>query len=235
MRSFGQLLEDTRNEFLGLEYHDQLNPKLWNPDETLKSGIKEKLIPLAYRWLEFARLPKDAVLDITLVGGNANRNFSSLSDIDLHILVDPDKLPIKDPDMMHEYVMAKKNEWASLHPEIKLFGYPVEIYAQSIRESTPKEQGVYSLTNNQWKIRPNNLHIDYNERYDLVAGVKEFVDQINNVSDLETARELKMQLRDMRSQSLKYGSEFSRGNLIFKALRNRGDLERLSNWIKAHE
>ncbi|AGS81163.1 hypothetical protein [Caulobacter phage Cr30] len=235
MRKFSQLLEDTRNEFLKLEYHDQLSPKLWNSDQTLKEGIKERLIPLAISWMRFAKLPLESIVDITLTGGISNFNWTSLSDIDLHILVDFDKIPITDHEFLHEYIMGKKNEWSHEHDDITVEGFPVEIYAQDIRETTPREQGVYSLTNDQWNVKPKNLHIDYNERFDLVAGVKEFADQIRNVSDLATAKQLKQQIKDMRSQSLKYGSEFSRGNLIFKALRNRGDLLKLKNWIKEHE
>lgn len=223
------------NKFLGIEYHDTLNPKLWTKDERFRNQYKPELIRLAHRWMQFARLPEKAIRDITLVGGNCNYNYAKSSDLDLHILVDFSEMPFRDPDIMHEYIMGKKNEWSKFHPDCQIAGYPVEIYAQSLDEVTPRNQGVWSLTHDQWKIRPTNLHLDFAARDDLVAAVKGFMSQIDNMNDLETARQLKDQIKQMRSDSLRFGHEFANGTLIFKSLRNRGYLEKLSDWIKEHE
>ena len=42
---------------ISLEYHDELNPKLWDGDK-LKPEIREKLLKFGDAWAEFAKLDK---------------------------------------------------------------------------------------------------------------------------------------------------------------------------------
>ena len=77
---------------LTLEYHETLNPKLWD-GQTLKSEVAKKLLMIAQTWAGFAKIPVKAISDIIVVGGNANYNYTPFSDIDLHVVVDIEKLP----------------------------------------------------------------------------------------------------------------------------------------------
>lgn len=235
MRKFQELLVESRNNILKLEYHSGLSKKIWK-DDTLRPELKQPLIRLAHEWMEFAKLPMDSITDITLTGGISNYNYTSLSDIDLHIIVDPKKLPFNDMEFAHEYIMDKKGEWSHTH-DSKLAGFPVEIYAQ--QEGEPfNAGGVYSILNDRWIRHPVNLKLDFSNRDDLVFRVKDLSQEIADLEDrddLETAIQLKQQIRDLRAGALRDGDEFTDGNLIFKALRNRGDLERLSKFISAHE
>ena len=72
---------------LTLQYHKELNPKLWKSN-ILDTEVAQKLLKIADLWSEFSKIPKHAIRDILLVGGNANFNYTSYSDIDLHILID---------------------------------------------------------------------------------------------------------------------------------------------------
>ena len=84
-----------------LELHKDLNPKLWRctplskdicPPGKLDQEIKNKLISLAYYWAEYAKLDKNIIKDIILTGGNANYNYTDSSDLDVHLLIDKDKI-----------------------------------------------------------------------------------------------------------------------------------------------
>jgi hypothetical protein len=71
-----------------LPYHDELNPKLFDKDK-LKPNIRKILLDCAEKFrLGCKIIPKFKVLDILMTGGNANYNYSDISDIDVHILVD---------------------------------------------------------------------------------------------------------------------------------------------------
>ena len=78
---------------LSLQYHDELNPKLWDKND-LKEDVRQKLLEIAKKWQEFAKIPDSAVHDIVITGGNVNRNYTDLSDIDVHFLIDNKPIPI---------------------------------------------------------------------------------------------------------------------------------------------
>lgn len=222
---------------LSLEYHDELNQKLWDGEE-LRPEVQEKLMVIANKWKEFARIPDDAVHDIVITGGNVNRNYTVLSDIDIHFLIDTYRLPISDPEMLQDYMKAKKDIWAKNH-DIKIKGYPIELYAQDVNKETPVSQGIYSILNKQWVIKPENLHLNFENDFGLKSKVKEIMRQIDNVVDhnesIETAKEVKKKITDMRGVSIQRSGEFAIENLVFKELRNRGYLQKITDYIKNNE
>ena len=91
------LLEKQVNAF----YHDELNPKFWTK-KVSKDGKKEKWIldPIIRKKLlkiaeEFYGkfddvIGKKPIVDIQLTGSLANYNYTDLSDLDLHVLIDFD-------------------------------------------------------------------------------------------------------------------------------------------------
>jgi hypothetical protein len=58
---------------------------------------------------------------------------------------------------------------------------------------------------------------------------------IKNKMDSTAFHNLKEKLREMRGAAIKKGGEFSFENLVFKELRNRGYLEKMSNYEKAQQ
>ena len=78
-----------------IQYHDTLNPKLWE-NNLLKSEIKDKLIKIYKTFvdkLQEDEIPVD-VVDVLLLGSNASYNYTDNSDIDLHIVVDFNDIPL---------------------------------------------------------------------------------------------------------------------------------------------
>jgi hypothetical protein len=222
---------------LSLQYHEDLNPKLWEGND-LKKDVREKLLEIAKKWQEYARIPDSAVHDIVITGGNVNRNYTDLSDIDVHFLIDVKQIPIKDPELLADFMRAKKDLWAKNH-DIKVKGYPIELYAQDVNQETPASQGVFSILNNQWVVESENLHLNFDNDFSLRAKVREQMRKIDSVIDnnesLETAKEVKQKITGLRGESIKKSGEFAIPNLIFKSLRNNGYLQKISDYISERE
>jgi hypothetical protein len=221
---------------LRLQYHDTLNPKLWN-DFELNSQVRSKLLQFAEVWREYAKIPKNAVREVILLGGNANYNYTDMSDLDVHVVVDK-SLIAKDNPLLDDYLQDKKVMWTMAH-NISILGYAIEPYAQDISVEYPKNQGVFSLTNNEWIAKPEFVGDDMLKDPYLKKKVKFYMDTIDNMiknkMDSTSFHNLKEKLREMRGAAIKKGGEFSFENLVFKELRNHGYLQKMSDYEKAQQ
>ncbi|NDB57688.1 hypothetical protein EB001_04510 [bacterium] len=221
---------------LQLQYHKELNPKLWN-DFELKPEVRTKLLQFAEVWREYAKIPKSAVKEVIMLGGNANYNYTDKSDIDVHLVVDK-SLIAKDNPLLDDYLQDKKQMWTMSH-QISILGYGLEPYAQDISVAYPKEQGVYSLTNNEWIAKPEFVGDSMLKDPYLKKKVKFYMkmidDMIKGHVDLDSVKHFKEKLRDMRGAAIKKGGEFSFENLVFKELRNQGYLDKLSAYQKTEQ
>jgi len=220
---------------LTLQYHNELNPKFWE-NNSIKPEVRSKLLQIADVWTKFANIPSDAVEDLLVVGGNANFNYTPYSDVDLHILVDKNKIA-DCPEILDDYLKDKKYIWAQTH-DIQLYGHDVEIYAQDISEPTPADQGSYSLLANSWLKEPHHEQVDLNAP-ELQLKIQNYIQKIENLissnaSD-ESFQKFKEKMRNMRSAGLKKSGEFSLENLTFKELRNLGYFEKINNYMKSKQ
>jgi hypothetical protein len=228
-KGFKQYVKES-NE-LTLQYHAELNPKLWENGK-LKEDVRNKLLQIADVWSKFAKIPAEAIEDIIFVGGNANYNYTDFSDIDLHILVDKDKIA-DCPEILDEYLKDKKQLWAQSH-DIKIYDHDVELYAQDIDESTPSNQGSYSIVHDDWVNEPKQEEVNLDDP-EIRMKVLDFIHKIENLissnaSD-ESFEKMKKKFREMRSAGLKKSGEFSVENLIFKELRNLGYFDKINTYI----
>ena len=218
---------------LTLRYRDKLNPKFWVIDG-IKTEVREALLRIADEWAEFANIPKSAIKDILLVGGNANYNYTKFSDLDLHLLVDKREIA-NCPDLIDDYLKDKKQLWALTH-KIKIYGHDVELYAQDIRESTPSDQGVFSLKRSMWVRKPVHKQVDLSDP-SISKKVNHYMEKIdflidNRADDRDAFMKLKEKFREMRSSSIQKGGEFAVENLVFKELRNRGYLDKMTEHLR---
>jgi hypothetical protein len=221
---------------LQLQYHKELNPKLWN-DFVLKPEVRAKLLQFGEVWRQFAKIPKEAVKEVIMLGGNANYNYTDMSDIDVHLVVDKSAIA-KDNPLLDDYLQDKKQMWTMSH-KITILGYGLEPYAQDESVEYPKNQGVYSLTNNEWIAKPEFIGDEFLKDPYLKKKVKFYMkmidDMIDNHVDLDSVKHFKEKLRDMRGAAIKKGGEFSFENLVFKELRNQGYLDKLSAYQRTNQ
>lgn len=229
------------NKFLlektSLAYHDKLNEKIWD-DDKLRPEVRKVLLSIADKWREFASIPKNAVKEVQLTGGNANYNYTDLSDLDVHLVTDFSKLSVG-KDFVDDYLFDKKAMWADSH-NIKVRGYPVELYAQPLSEKPHVGQGVYSLSADKWIQKPDFLSLDFSKDKHLENKTDYFMKRIDKLidshtDDLNVLKKVKDRIHGMRGAGIQKAGEFSFENLVYKELRNKGYLDKLSNYIKSIE
>jgi hypothetical protein len=232
-KTFKEHLEEASS--LTLQYHNELNQKLWDKD-MLKQEVRDKLLQIGKTWAEFAQIPEEAIVDIIMVGGNANFNYTDYSDIDVHILINKEKMP-DCPDLLDDYLKDKKQLWSQIH-DITVYGHDVELYAQGKDDPTPTGQGVFSLVNNDWVQQPKQEKVDLEDPL-IKSKVDYFTQKIDNLissnAEDESFEKMKDKIKNMRNSSLKKSGENSIENLIFKELRNLGYLDKMNNYIKSRE
>jgi len=216
--------------------HQELNPKLWDVDNNLKPEIREKIIQIVKEFYKFLEIDIP-IKKIQLVGSNANYNWSSKSDVDIHLFFDFDDLG-KNHEFVENFFLAKKSLWNLSH-NIKLKGFPVELYCNSIKDNV-HSAGVYDLWNNKWASEPSIEHfsIDKNALQVKTAGIINAIESLedNNKLSSEEKHDQSLKLRErikkMRQSGLENGGEFSIENLSFKYLRNNNYIEKLHTIIQ---
>jgi len=225
--------------------HQNLNKALWT-DDKLNPEVKERLLEIAQQFINKTQGADAEIKDITFTGSLANYNYSMLSDIDLHILIDFKELN-DDIDLVKDYFNAVKALWNYLH-DIKIKGYEVEVYVQDAGLMGPPElsqareehisSGVYSLLKNEWLKIPlkNKDEIDDES---IIKKADSLSDQIDRALELmekekykeayDRAMRLRNKIKKFRKAGLESGGEYSVENLAFKTLRNNGYLGKLSH------
>jgi len=200
-----------------------LNSKLWN-DKKLKPEVSKKLLEIALKFVEFLKLdfePKD----IIFTGSMASDAWTPQSDIDLHVVFG---VPQEDIGFIHEYFMAKKAVWNNTY-KIKIYGYPVELYAQDEKEQH-SSLGVYSVLNDQWIKEPKeeNNQVDEKAVENKTKHLMVEIDAAIEKQDVECLRKISEKIRVMRTAGLHENGEYSVENQTFKKLRRNGYMEKLS-------
>lgn len=218
---------------LTLKSSEKLNPSFWDDKQRIKPDVWRALMRIANEWADFANIPKSAIKDIILTGGNANYNYTKFSDLDLHLMVDKDA--IKCDGLLDDYLQSKKQLWALTH-DITVKGQPVELYAQDYTDPFKKGQGIYSLEDHKWLQQPTPYKIDRSHP-EVVRKVKEWMDIIDNLidsksDDKEAFRNIKNRLKGMRAGAIEKGGEYAPENLVFKELRNRGYLDKMTKYLR---
>ena len=219
-----------------LQYHDTLNPDLFNDKKKLDPEVWQTLNKISKEWASFANIPAASIKDVIVVGGNANYNYTKHSDIDLHLVVD--KKGIKCQGLIDDYLQSKKQLWALTH-DITVKGQPVELYAQDYRDPFREGQGVYSLKSNRWLQEPERVKFN-SKSPEVVNKVKDISFQINSLidsksDDIDAFKQIKRRLKIMRSTAIEKGGEYAPENLAFKELRNRGTLDRMNTYMRQLE
>ena len=81
-----------KSDLFDLSIKEELSQALWD-DEKLKPLVRDRLLKIASDFIEYLEvLDEDSIEDIRLTGSLANYNYTSYSDIDLHVIVDFNKL-----------------------------------------------------------------------------------------------------------------------------------------------
>ena len=220
----------------------ELAPKIWDGDK-LNSRVRLKLLDIADDFWETTDIGWVKPKGIVLMGSICNYNWSKSSDIDLHLQVDFSEVDEK-KDFVQEYFNGKKNEWNEEHSNLKIFGFPVEVYVEDIDADT-NSGGIYDLEENDWIKKPSKdgiKPIGLN-KYSIKDKSAEIMTDIDDLYDLfkktdddaklrkigEKARHILDYVKAMRKNGLSRGGESDKDNIVYKVLRRTGYMDTLWN------
>jgi len=226
------LFEDIMNKE-SFETQDNLHPKFWVVEDTLHPQISKRLVEIAQDFLEGLDIEVE-LKDIRFTGSLAAYNWSTYSDIDLHLVVNFGDVN-EDIDFVRDYFRAKIFAWNNQH-NITIHDFEVEIYVEN--EGEPHEAlGLYSIMNNDWIKKPvlEEVDIDWKE---VEKKANSLMDQIDRISKLLTGKKyeevqssshrLKEKIKRFRRSGLDRAGTYSAENIAFKVLRRNGYLSRLA-------
>jgi hypothetical protein len=216
------------------EYQTQntLNPLLWDGD-SLKSGLTDKFLRIANHFYDFLEIDAP-IIDVILIGSNANYNWTKFSDIDLHIIVN--YLEIGDNlHLVDQYLRSKKSIWNTNYP-LKYKGMNIELYAQDSNDNLHSTVGVYSLGHDKWIYKPSSNIITIED--DIIEQKAEpYEYEIDALKEDDPKLEYKIKnilerLRNLRQSGLDASGEYSIENLAYKHLRNKGYISKIKELLQ---
>ena len=226
-------LEEVEEE--SFEIHTELQPDIWQND-MLNSEVRERLVEIADDFLDGLDVQVD-MQDLRLTGSLANYNWSTYSDIDLHIIVEFSRVN-ENTELVKAFFDEARMRWNDKH-RILIHGFEVEIYVENTDEKHVSS-GLYSVVDDEWIIKPSEATADidfptamkkandYRDRteciFDMVYNKKEYEKAIRCIE------RVKQKIRDMRKVGLESEeAEFSPENIAFKILRRDEVLGKLSD------
>lgn len=215
---------------------DELNSKIWNDKSEMKPKVRDRLLENANQFIDY--LGVDIVVsDIIMIGSLCNYNWSEYSDVDLHIVIDYNQFPKNIKDIYDEFFYLKKTLY-NLRHDIKLYGFDLEMFVQDEKLAT-FSSGIYSVLNDKWVNEPKKemVEVDYKLIKRKVEEWMKTIDTlIDNIKDEpikvanEQIKNIKDKLKKYRTCGLEKGGEYSDENLVFKALRRNGYIEKLFDY-----
>jgi len=213
--------------------------KIFNLEETtsLKDEIRDDLLQIINEFLDYVGIDF-FIYDVHLTGSLANYNWSTYSDLDIHIIVDLDEFSNGKEktttynEIVKEFFELKKKLWSSTN-DIKIKGHDVELYVQDI-DDKGVSTGVYSILNNEWVVTPEKTQSNIDETKILQKSeeygklIDDLINRAKNGEDVvKEIDALKEKIKKFRQSGLEKGGEYSYENLTFKLLRRNGYIDKL--------
>lgn len=205
-----------------------LNSKIWNNREKLHIDIKTKLLEIVKMFLKGIETPIK-IKNILLTGSLASYQWRPTSDFDLHIIVD-----ILDEECVEtavDYFDSKSKIFNKEH-NIFLKGYKVEVNLKT-EESLLKGKGVYDILKDEWIAKPESpsKQLDDPTVLKISEKIKLQIDTaISNQAGIDELKEIRNEIKNLRTQGLEKDGEYSIGNLVFKKLRHDEYIKKLYDY-----
>lgn len=235
-------IEPNEIDMSSFKKQESLNKDIWKNEDELNPRVRLQLLDITDDFIEFLGLRWIKEKDVILTGSICSYNWSSYSDIDVHVVIDFSEIS-NNKSLVREYVDAKKNEWNNEHVFLEIYGFNVEFYVEDIDE-TAISNGIYSLDKNKWLVRPSidkveDLSSSKNEKIrnissKIITKIEDIEKEVEETDDDYELRKLMRDLSDislnvkkLRKNSLEKNGEFSIGNIVYKVLRRTNNLSKL--------
>ena len=211
-----------------VKFHKELNPALWTEKHKLDPEVRKQLLLIADDFVTYLGLKNLDVEDVRISGSNAAYSYTPNSDLDLHIIVDMNKL--SNDDVYKELFAAKKTTYNDEH-EIKVHGVPVELYVQDSNQ-VHHSLGEYSLVHDDWIRIPKKQRANFNQqatklKYEKLGHLIELTLKSNSLDKVKSVINI---LKRYRQTGLDQHGEFGPENLAYKALRKLGYVKKLYDY-----
>lgn len=210
-----------------MEYHNVLSPKLWS-GKNINTDVKPALMKIVQQFFKDIDFqPK--VLDITILGSSCNYNYSKISDLDIHIIVD-----YPQDDITYRFLNTSCKNWLSKHT-LSFKGFPIELYCQAKNEKISKTAAIYSIQNNKW-VREPEKEIPPPKFDDpkVLKQAAEIMTRIDAAVGKKASKaveqellSLKDEIKQLRKKGISILGEYDISNLVFKTLRNNKYMDKL--------
>lgn len=211
-----------------IEVHKTLNPKIWDENNNLLEDVEYIIYDIVDEFK--TQLEKDNIdldiVDIYILGSNANYNYTDESDLDIHIIADDSF------DCESKHLQIIYNAYKSLFNskyDITIKGIDVELYVENASKMTNVSTGIYSMKKG-WIKEPSQYTIPDIDEAKFEKAVAEWEKrylQVMKDPTVEKVDEYIDSIYDLRIASVKKDGEFGFGNLVFKEIRRLKYLENL--------
>tara|TARA_B100000902_G_scaffold299182_1_gene286620 strand:- start:812 stop:1450 length:639 start_codon:yes stop_codon:yes gene_type:complete len=200
--------------------------------EQIKPEVRDALMKFAQAFADYVDLDDRAITDVLLLGGNAGYNYTVMSDLDVHLVVDPKFIPDCNPELLDDYYMDKKTLWELTH-NVRIYGVQAEPYIERPGVTRKRSQGVFSLLKQTWIQKPEKFDDDLDEKEleKKVNSLKHKIDTLIKGEQPDALKALVTKLRVGRSTSLQKYGEYGFENLVFKELRNAGYIDKVRSTV----
>ncbi len=200
--------------------------------EQIKPEVRDALMKFAQAFADYVDLDDRAITDVLLLGGNAGYNYTVMSDLDVHLVVDPKFIPDCNPELLDDYYMDKKTLWELTH-NVRIYGVQAEPYIERPGVTRKRSQGVFSLLKQTWIQKPEKFDDDLDEKEleKKVNSLKHKIDTLIKGEQPDALKALERKLRVGRSTSLQKYGEYGFENLVFKELRNAGYIDKVRSTV----
>lgn len=232
-------MEEFKKILQSFKIKNTLNPHIWKKtndgDYVIYDEVRTKLLEIANDFID--SLGVDIVIsDIIFTGSLCNFNWSTYSDIDLHLIVDYSQFDEEQETLYDKLFFLRKTIYNKNH-DIRIYGYDVELYIENEKDIRKVESiGKYSILENEWIIKPSkeSKKIDFKGVQIKSKRWMKMIDDIIDNTKKETYDEAKImidkfndKLGKFRQSGLDKGGEYSEENLVFKVLRRNGYLDKI--------
>jgi hypothetical protein len=224
-------------DFSGFKVKDKLNSDIWVDENTVDPEISETLIQIARDYYDTLGINDIPIIDITFTGSLANYNWSKYSDIDVHIIVNLDKLDER-KDLFKDLIDSKTRAWNDTH-KVTVKGFDVELYIQDLNQDH-HATGVYSLLKGEWILKPEktspsidkkSVRKKYKDISDKILDIEKELKNKNYKTVISRSTKLKDKIKKMRTSGLESGGEFSTENIVFKLLRRNEYMGKINDLL----
>jgi hypothetical protein len=226
---------------MDLREKPSLEPNLWSDDGELDSNVRIKLLKIAKDFFDSLNLDKSVLKDVQFTGSLVSFAWSEHSDVDLHLIIEFDRVPAA-AEISERYFDAAKNLWNEQH-SMKIRGYEVEVYVED-ESSQHVSNGLYSLVKGAWLKIPTRDEDRHADDPDVITKAnkwsrmvesevfKPFVTGQHEVT-VRAAKRLNDRFKRWRACGLSNQGTRSVENLAYKVLRRRGYLDSLRRIARA--